>query len=69
MLGPHNFCEPSIIVDLRSEFDTIPENKEHGTVKSSRGSSLEEIAREETPDEGASSEGGVNQKGSAENMT
>jgi hypothetical protein len=45
MLEPHNFCEPSIIVDLRSEFDEIPEMQGmRGKEKSSRGSSSEEIA-------------------------
>jgi hypothetical protein len=45
MLGPHNFCEPSIIVDLRSEFDVIPEMQgAHGMEKYSRRSSSEEIA-------------------------
>jgi hypothetical protein len=39
MLGPRNFCEPSIVVDLRSEFDVIPEMQGvHGMVKYSRGS-------------------------------
>jgi hypothetical protein len=38
---PHNFCEPSIIVDLRSEFDEIPEMQGvHGKEKYSRGIKL-----------------------------
>jgi hypothetical protein len=44
MLEPHNFCEPSIIVDLRSEFDEIPETQGiRGKEKYSRGSISEEI--------------------------
>jgi hypothetical protein len=40
MLGPHNFCEPSITIDLRSEFDVIPEMQgAHGMEKYSRRSS------------------------------
>jgi hypothetical protein len=63
MLGPHNFCESSIVVDLRSEFDAIPEMQGAcGTMKYSRRSSSKEIAREETLDEGTSSEGGAQTK-------
>jgi hypothetical protein len=44
MLGPHNYCEPSIVVDLRSEFDEIPETQGVcGKSKSSKRSSSEEI--------------------------
>jgi hypothetical protein len=44
MLGLRNFCEPSIVFDLRFDFDTIPEMQgEWGMVKCSRISSSEEI--------------------------
>jgi hypothetical protein len=45
MLGPHNYYESSIIVDLRSEFDEIPEMQGvRGKFISSRRSSSEEIS-------------------------
>jgi hypothetical protein len=41
MLGPHNFCEPSIIIDLLSMFDDILEMKGVcGKEKYSRGIKL-----------------------------
>jgi hypothetical protein len=52
MLGPHNYCEPSIVVDLRSEFDEIPEMQGVcGKSKSSRRSSSEEISTFRSADE------------------
>jgi hypothetical protein len=45
MMEPHNFCEPLIAIDLRYEFDEIPETQGiHGKAKYLRGSSSKDIA-------------------------